>query len=72
MGSVLVIVPEPTDDGATSRVAGYRRRSRAAQQPVCQWRRASSAASAPNIPSFAQATTCSTPGGIVCRQPGHV
>ena len=44
-----------------------RRRLRARQQGVCQWRRSVTS----SIPSAGQVTRCETPGGISCWQPGH-
>src|SRR5699024_9961475 len=48
------------------------RRSRARQQALRRCRRSASAASAPNRCSSLQATTCATPDGMVCWQPGQV
>jgi hypothetical protein len=48
-----------------------RRRPRACQHALCQWRRSSMPACAPSRWSFCQATTCAMPGGISWSQPGQ-
>ena len=56
--------------GATCAVSA-RRLSRASQHDLCQWRRWSSAVSAPKKESSCHATTCPVPGGISCWPPAQ-